>query len=212
MGLGLLALVSTVFGMMMAVSQDLPAIYNFAKYKASKNSVVVDSQGELIGTLTSDQNRILLASGQISTNMKNAVVAVEDSRFYEHEGVDFQAIGRALFQDILSLQRQAGRVDDHRAVREERARGPGKPDGLPEVPRGGARLSPRAALDEGQDPHRVPEHDLFRPGRLRDRGRGPHLLRLEPPRLRHPTDPCAQVLLPEEAALLAGLISSPSRL
>ena len=40
LGLGILALVSIVFGMMAAVSQDLPAIYNFAQYKASKNSVL----------------------------------------------------------------------------------------------------------------------------------------------------------------------------
>ena len=51
--------------------------------------------------------------------------------------------------------------------------------------RGGARLPARAPLEQGQDPHRVPEHDLLRRGRLRDRGRGAHLLRRRPPRLRH---------------------------
>ena len=66
LGLSVLALVSMIFGMMAAVSQDLPAIYNFAQYKASKNSEVYDSSGEPIGTLTSDQNKILLTSGQIS--------------------------------------------------------------------------------------------------------------------------------------------------
>src|ERR1700742_1661754 len=96
LGLGILAVVSMVFGMMAAVSQDLPAIYNFAQYKASRNSEVVDDNGVPLGTLTSDQNKILLSSGQISPNVKNAVVAIEDARFYEHSGVDFQGIGRAL--------------------------------------------------------------------------------------------------------------------
>jgi penicillin-binding protein 1A len=107
-GLGVLGLVSMVFGMMMAVSQDLPAIYNFAQYKASKNSEVLDATGEPIGTLTSNQNKILLASGQISPNVKNAVVAIEDARYYEHSGVDFEGIGRALFQDVLSLSASQG--------------------------------------------------------------------------------------------------------
>src|ERR1044071_3712171 len=102
LGLGILAVVSMVFGMMAAVSQDLPAIYNFAQYKASKNSEVYDANGVSIGTLTSDQNKILLNSGQISPNIKNAVVSIEDARFYEHSGVDFQGIGRALVKDILS--------------------------------------------------------------------------------------------------------------
>ena len=34
--------------------------------------------------------------------MKEAVVAIEDERFYEHRGVDFQGIARALYQDVLS--------------------------------------------------------------------------------------------------------------
>ena len=108
LGLSVLALVSTVFGMMAAVSQDLPAIYDFAKYKASKNSEVYDANGVPLGTLTSDQNKILLNSGQISPNIKNAVVAIEDSRFYEHSGVDFQGIGRALVKDILSQSAAQG--------------------------------------------------------------------------------------------------------
>jgi penicillin-binding protein 1A len=108
LGLGVLAVVSMVFGMMAAVSQDLPAIYNFAQYKASKNSVLVDANGETIGTLSSDQNKILLSSGQISPNIKNAVVSIEDARYYEHEGVDFQGIGRALVKDILSMSAAQG--------------------------------------------------------------------------------------------------------
>ncbi len=107
-GLGVLGLVSMVFGMMTAVSQDLPALYNFAQYKASRNSEVLDATGEPIGTLTSNQNKILLASGQISPNVKNAVVSIEDARYYEHSGVDFQGIGRALFQDVLSLSASQG--------------------------------------------------------------------------------------------------------
>jgi penicillin-binding protein 1A len=107
-GLSILAVVSTVFGMMTAVSKDLPAIYDFAQFKASKNSELYDVSGEPIGTLTSDQNKILLTSGQISPNVKNAVVAVEDVRFYEHDGVDFQGIGRALIKDILSQSAAQG--------------------------------------------------------------------------------------------------------
>ncbi len=108
LGLGVLGLVSMVFGMMAAVSRDLPAIYDFAQYRESKNSEVFDASGEPIGTLTSDQNKILLTSGQVSPNVKNAVVSIEDTRFYEHSGVDFQGIGRALVKDILSQSAAQG--------------------------------------------------------------------------------------------------------
>ncbi len=108
LGLGVLGLISMIFGMMAAVSQDLPAIYNFAEFKASRNSEVFDASGRPIGTLTSDQNKILLSSSQISPYVKNAVVSIEDSRFYENEGVDFRGIGRALVRDILSQSAEQG--------------------------------------------------------------------------------------------------------
>jgi hypothetical protein len=46
---------------------------------------------------------------------------------------------------------------------------------------------------EGEDPDRVPELDLLRPGRLRDRSRCPHLLRLEPSRLRRQQGPALRL-------------------
>jgi len=108
LGLGTLGLFSAFFGMFMAVSQDLPAIEKYAQYKESKNSVVTDSQGEVIGTLSSNQNRFLIPPDQISPNMKNAVVSIEDARFYEHRGVDYQGLGRALVQDIIARSAKQG--------------------------------------------------------------------------------------------------------
>src|SRR6266480_900499 len=45
LGLGLLALVSTVFGMMMAVAQDLPALENRQEYRSAKNSILEAADG-----------------------------------------------------------------------------------------------------------------------------------------------------------------------
>jgi penicillin-binding protein 1A len=110
LGLSVLALVSMLFGMLMAVASDLPALENTAEYRAARNSVLFSDGpgcGEpgrarcRIAQLTGNQNRILATGDQISPHIKNAVVAIEDRRFYEHEGVDYTAIGRALWQDIL---------------------------------------------------------------------------------------------------------------
>ncbi len=73
--------------------------------------------------------------------------------------------------------RGPGRLDDHAAVRQERAGGPGQSLGVPEIARVGAGVSPRAQVAQGEDPHAVPQHRVLRERRLRDRGRGPHLLR-----------------------------------
>jgi penicillin-binding protein 1A len=107
--LSALALLSTVFGMMMAVSNELPQLENAAQFKAARNSTVYAAGGKQeIGHLTDARNRILLNAGDISPNVKNAVVAIEDQRFYEHEGVDFTGIGRAVFQDLLRQKAAQG--------------------------------------------------------------------------------------------------------
>ncbi len=106
-GLSILAMVSTVFGMMMAVASDLPQLENRAEYRRAANSTLLaeatgkGKRHEDLAKLTGDQNRILLKEPDISANMENAVIAIEDRRFYQHDGVDYRGIGRALSQDIL---------------------------------------------------------------------------------------------------------------
>ena len=108
MGLALLAVVSWVFGIMMAVAQDLPSLENRAQYERAENSVIVDRNGTQLATLTNNEGRILVTSEEIAPVMKEAVVAIEDRRFYEHRGVDFQGIARALYQDVLSGSAEQG--------------------------------------------------------------------------------------------------------
>src|SRR4051794_15882282 len=101
MGLSILAFVSWVFGIMMAVASDLPQLEDRAQFANAQNSVVYDINGNKIATLTNNQGRILVPSVDIAPVMKEATVAIEDQRFYEHRGVDFEGIGRAVVQDVL---------------------------------------------------------------------------------------------------------------
>jgi penicillin-binding protein 1A len=107
-GLCVLALVAWVFGIMMAVAQDLPHLEARAQFEAAENTVVLDTRDQRIATLTNNQGRILIDSAEIAPVIKEAVVAIEDTRFYEHRGVDFIGIGRALYQDVLSGSAQQG--------------------------------------------------------------------------------------------------------
>lgn len=108
LGLGVLGFCSAFFGLVMAVSQDLPSIENHAQFRTAKNSVVTDSQGQYLGTLSNNENQMLLSAEQISPNMKNAVVSIEDTRFYEHRGIDWRGLGRALVQDIIARSAKQG--------------------------------------------------------------------------------------------------------
>ena len=70
-----------------------------------------------------------------------------------------------------------GRLDDHAAVRQERARRPGRPHAVPEAARGRARVPDHAQVVQGADPAQLPQHDLLRQRRLRDRVGRAHVLR-----------------------------------
>src|SRR5215210_7660071 len=118
-GLSVLAVISTVFGMLMAVASDLPSLENRAQYNRAENSVLyADAPGckdlekdvacQQIAKLTGNQNRILVGEGEISPNVKNAVIAIEDRRFYSHKGVDYTGISRALVQDVLKRRAAQG--------------------------------------------------------------------------------------------------------
>jgi penicillin-binding protein 1A len=210
LGLGVLAVVSMVFGMMAAVSQDLPAIYDFSQYKASKNSIVVDSNGEEIGTLSSDQNKILLSSGQISPNIKNAVVSIEDARFYEHTGVDFEGIGRALVKDILSMSAAQGASTITQQFVKNALEAQG--DRSLFVKFKEAALAYRLERHWSKDKI-ITEYlntVYFGQGAYGIEAAARTYFGAAHPGCGTETEPCAAVLEPWEAALLAGIIQSPS--
>jgi penicillin-binding protein 1A len=102
LGLSGLALISTIFGMMMAVAHELPALEAHAQLRAAVNSTLLGDNGEAIAKLTGNENRIIDSDEQISPNIKNAVIAIEDRRYYEHKGVDLKGIGRAVWSDVTS--------------------------------------------------------------------------------------------------------------
>ena len=100
-GLSVLAVISMVFGMMMAVASDLPDLENRVEFRKAQNSLLLDANGNYLATL-SHQGRIIIPLNDVSVTMQHAIIAIEDERFYDNEGVDFRAIGRALWADITT--------------------------------------------------------------------------------------------------------------
>ena len=106
-GLACLAGMSTVFGMMMAVASELPALDNQAEFRAAQNSVLLAGDRQF-AKVTGNKNRILLREGEVSPMIENAVIAIEDRRFFEHEGIDARGIVRALWADVRQGQAVQG--------------------------------------------------------------------------------------------------------
>ncbi len=64
-----------------------------------QTSFLYASDGELITTLHAGEDRIVVPFSKIPERLRDAVIAVEDKRFYEHRGIDLKALLRAAYVD-----------------------------------------------------------------------------------------------------------------
>ena len=73
------------------------------------SSQVYSAEGKLMGTYASSRdNRISTPYNGISPNMVHALVSTEDERFYEHSGIDFKALSRAVLKRGIMGKESAG--------------------------------------------------------------------------------------------------------
>ena len=99
--LALLAGLAVAAGAIYALSRDLPSLDTLQRNKLAVNTTIYDRTGKiLIAELHGGQNRVLLSRNQIPDVMKEATVAVEDARFYEHHGVDYLGVARAMLENL----------------------------------------------------------------------------------------------------------------
>lgn len=72
-------------------------------------SQIYSADGKMIGTWNQNkENRIMVSYEQLSPYLVKALVATEDERFYEHSGIDFIALGRAIIKRGILGQTNAG--------------------------------------------------------------------------------------------------------
>ncbi|MGB3682374.1 MAG: transglycosylase domain-containing protein [Rubrobacteraceae bacterium] len=73
-----------------------------------QNSRVYDANGDEIATFRAVEERETVGPEGLGKNLPDAVVAIEDRRFEEHFGVDFEGVGRAAWTDLRSWQVREG--------------------------------------------------------------------------------------------------------
>ena len=89
-------------------SENLPDLSGYRAAELAQTSTVYDARGDVVDELHGVQNRFVVGLGEMDPTLLDAVVAIEDRRFYEHRGVDFEAIGRAAVENAKSLSIQEG--------------------------------------------------------------------------------------------------------
>jgi penicillin-binding protein 1A len=89
-------------GYVLYLSWQTPSIDDLRPRPEAANSVVYAASGERLGFIPAAQLRQEVPSSSIPADMKQAIVAVEDRRFYRHKGVDYPGILRAAAKDVTA--------------------------------------------------------------------------------------------------------------
>ena len=98
----LLALVGLVF-----LTQDLPELRSLDDYRPPQASVVYGHEGEVVGRF-SKERRTVVPFKKIPRIMIDAVIASEDADFFKHEGVDILGIARCVVKNFLAGRKRCG--------------------------------------------------------------------------------------------------------
>lgn len=114
-------IVLTMFlGVMLLVLEQLniPGIRDVSQYSPPQATLILDRHGTVVDRVA-EQNRIVVGLDKMAPLLPKAFVAAEDGRFYEHPGLDFFSVLRALINNI----RQGGKSQGGSTITQQVAKG-----------------------------------------------------------------------------------------
>jgi len=89
-------------GIIFLISHDLPEVSQIESYVPNETTKIYSEDGIILAELHREENRSNIKIENISPILIKTVIAVEDSNFYSHNGLDFRGIARALYRDIIA--------------------------------------------------------------------------------------------------------------
>ncbi len=103
-----LAGVGAVVGVAKAYVETAPVLDLAELSDQAQTSFIYDADGNLITDYKGTENRVMVSIADMPANLQHAFVAVEDARFYSHNGVDIKRIVGAFISNFLSGSQQGG--------------------------------------------------------------------------------------------------------
>jgi penicillin-binding protein 1A len=100
--LGAFASAMAVVVYVIAVASSAPDISSLKPRDKGANSEVFASNGRRLGFIENDELRQPVVTSDLPRTLQNATIAIEDQRFYHHQGVDYEGIVRAAIKNLRS--------------------------------------------------------------------------------------------------------------
>jgi penicillin-binding protein 1A len=98
---GFIAVLSAV-GYVVGIANSAPSLDTLRPQDPGRISTVLAADGSRLGFIQNDVLRFTVPSASIPQSMRDATVAIEDQRFYQHRGVDFEGVVRAALKNATS--------------------------------------------------------------------------------------------------------------
>ena len=90
------------FGVLTGIIEDTSQI-TAEDMALNENSVMLSSDGKQIATLVGSENRELVKYEELPKHVVDAVIAIEDERYWEHNGVDIKRTAAAIFNYVINM-------------------------------------------------------------------------------------------------------------
>ena len=87
------------------LSKDLPSLEELQKFNPEQVSKIISSDGEILSELYFHK-RDVVKIGKIPKNLRNALLSMEDRHFYNHSGLRFQSILRAIIINVITVSKK----------------------------------------------------------------------------------------------------------
>src|SRR4051812_21528539 len=100
--------IASVLGYVISIAATTPNIDELKAINKGETSAVYASNGRLLGYVRSSIIRQPVVESDIRQDVRDATVAIEDSRFYKHHGVDYEGVIRAAMKNLQNRKTLQG--------------------------------------------------------------------------------------------------------
>lgn len=106
--IGSSAILAAFIVMIVVFSFDLPKPGQIAQYHPTGSTKIYDRNGKILNDIYGEERRTVIGTADMPKAVKDATVAIEDRYYYSHHGVNFRAIARAIFVDVVRRSKSQG--------------------------------------------------------------------------------------------------------
>src|SRR5574337_978809 len=103
----IMSFVASAWGAPLAREEDLSNLLQLPIFQPGEPSLLYDDEGRVLGPIVPEY-RIVVPLSRIPLKMRQAILATEDARFYEHGALDLKGIARAAVRNLMSASVREG--------------------------------------------------------------------------------------------------------